>query len=202
MSGVMAVMAGLTVLSEPNLVIYDFSSGSGTVTVPVGATDLVIETWGGGGGGGRGDEAVGEGGGGGAGGYSKKTLALSGDDGKTIMYAVGVGGQGSNTADPGNIGGFTTVSSGTYILTTLASLGGGGGLSDGTATQGAGGTSTGGDTNTTGAGSAPFSLAGAAATAGDGGLLGGAGGDGAFPVLGGARGDRGSAGRARFVFTI
>ena len=202
MSGVMAVMVGLNVQTDPTLVTFDFSSGSGTVTIPVGATDLVIETWGGGGGGGRGDDAVGEGGGGGAGGYSKKTLVLVAQDGKTILYSVGARGAGSNTPDPGNTGGTSTASSGTYILTSLISLGGAGGLSDGTATQGAGGTSSGGDTNTTGGGGAIGNISGAAATAGDGGLLGGAGGDGAPPTFGGARGDAGLPGRTRFVFTI
>jgi hypothetical protein len=204
MTGVVAVMAGLSEQTSPTLVIFDFSTPtSGVVTVPVGATDLVVEAWGGGGGGGLavlGDYA---GGGGGAGGYSKTTLALSGDDGKTIRYSVGAEGAGSGTPDPGDTGGTTTVFSGTYTLASLVAGGGGGGLSDGSETQGAGGAASGGTTtNTTGAGSAVATQLGAAATAGDGGLVGGAGGRGGTPTPGNTPGTSGLPGRVRFVFTI
>ncbi len=204
MTGIMAATIGLSDLSSPNTVIFDFSTPtSGAVTIPVGATDLVVEAWGGGGGGGFGrDDLSGFGGGGGAGGYSKKTLVLSGDDGKTILYTAGAAGTGSNTVDPGNTGGTSVVSSGTYLLTALQSFGGQGGLSDGSGNQGAGGTATGGDTNTTGAGSATATIAGAEATAGDDGLVGGAGGNGGIPTFGGDRGDSGTPGRVRFVFTV
>lgn len=203
MSGVMAATVGLSDLSSPNTVIFDFSTQtSGAVTIPVGATDLVVEAWGGGGGGGRGREAVGDGGGGGAGGYSKKTLALSSDDGKTILYMVGPPGTGSGTADPGNTGGTSVVSSGTYLLTALIVYGGSGGLSDGSGNQGAGGTASGGDTNTTGAGAAAATLAGGEPTAGDDGLIAGAGGAGGIPTIAGDPGDSGTPGRVRFVFTV
>jgi hypothetical protein len=204
MSGVVAVMAGLSVQTAPTLVIFDFSTPtSGTVTIPVGATNLVVEAWGGGGGGGFGRDDLGSfGGGGGAGGYSKKTLALSGDDGKTILYTAAQPGTGSNTPDPGNTGGTSVVSSGTYILTALQAAGGLGGLSDGTGNQGAGGTATGGDTNTTGAGSTTATIAGAASTAGDGGLTAGGGGTGGVPTFIGDRGETGNPGRVRFVFTV
>ncbi len=124
------------------------------------------------------------------------------DAAKTILYAVGALGTGSNTSDPGNTGGTSTVSSGTYTVTPLIATGGQGGLSDGTVTQGAGGTATGGSTNTTGAGGAAATQAGAAATTGDGGLVGGAGGTGGNPSFGGDRGDSGTPGRVRFVFSI
>ena len=103
MTGVVAVMAGLSVQTAPTLVTFDFSTGSGSVTIPASPDSVVIEVWGGGGGGGFGIEGVGDngGGGGGAGGYSKTTIAsLTGQDGKTILYAVGVGGTGSNTPTP------------------------------------------------------------------------------------------------------
>lgn len=204
MTGVIAVMAGLSVQTAPTLVTFDFSTGSGTVTIPAAPISAVIEVWGGGGGGGQGADERGEGGGGGAGGYSKTTLALAGGDaGKTILYAVGVGGTGSNTVDPGNTGGTSTVSSGTYTLTPMIVLGGGGGSSDGNTVQGQGGTASGGtDTNTTGAGGGLFTQAGAAATAGVAGLLGGAGGNGGIPAIGGDTGDTGLPGRVRFVFTV
>jgi hypothetical protein len=204
MTGIVAVMAGLSVQTAPTLVIFDFSSGSGTVTIPASPDSVVIEVWGGGGGGGFGVEGSNEGGGGGAGGYSKTTIAsLTGEDGKTILYAVGVGGTGSNTPDPGNTGGTSTVSSGTYTITPMISTGGAGGTSDGNTTQGQGGTASGGsDTNTTGVGGNFFTQAGAAATAGVAGLQGGAGGNGGVATIGGDTGDPGLPGRVRFVFTI
>ena len=203
MSGVFAVMAGLSEQSAPGFVVFDFSTGSGAVTVPATPSSVVIEAWGGGGGGGFGIESTGDGGGGGAGGYAKVTIALTGaDTGKTILYAVGVAGTGSNNGDPGNTGTASVVSSGTFTLTPLQAQPGAGGTSDGNTTQGAGGTASGGDTNTTGAGGALFTRAGAAATAGDGGLLGGAGGDGGIPNLFGDTGASGLPGRVRFVFTV
>jgi len=206
MTGVVAVMAGLSVQTAPTLVTFDFSTGSGTVTIPAAPISAVIEVWGGGGGGGFGIEGVGDngGGGGGAGGYSKTTLALSGADAaKTILYTVGARGTGSNTPDPGNTGGTSTVSSGTYTITPMIALGGGGGTSDANTIQGQGGTASGGsDTNTTGTGGGFLTRAGAAATAGVNGLQGGAGGDGGLPTIGGDTGDPGLPGRVRFVFTI
>ena len=205
MSGIMAATIGLSDLSSPNTVIFDFSTPtSGTVTIPAGATGVVIEAWGGGGGGGFGRDDLGSfgGGGGGAGGYCKKTLVLSGDDGKTMLYTAAALGTGSNTADPGNTGGTSVVSSGTYLLTALQAAGGQGGLSDGSGNQGAGGAATGGDTNTTGAGSATATIAGGDPTAGDDGLIAGGGGTGGIPSFSGDRGDSGEPGRVRFVFTI
>jgi hypothetical protein len=206
MTGIVAVMAGLSVQTAPTLVTFDFSTGSGSVTIPAAPISAVVEVWGGGGGGGFGIEGVGDngGGGGGAGGYSKTTLALSGADAaKTILYTVGARGTGSNTPDPGNTGGTSTVSSGTYTITPMIALGGGGGTSDANTIQGQGGTASGGsDTNTTGTGGGFLTRAGAAATAGVNGLQGGAGGDGGLPTIGGETGDPGLPGRVRFVFTI
>jgi len=206
MTGIIAVMAGLSAQSSPNLTIRDFSSGSGSVTIPASSASVVIEAWGGGGGGGRGtatpfDGDV-DGGGGGGGGYSKVTIALTGGDaGKTILYSVGAGANGSNTTDPGNTGGSSTVSSGTYLLTSLIANGGMGGSSDGTGAQGDGGTASGGDTNTTGNGSALYTSEGAAARAGDAGLSAGGGGNGSTFFAGGLQGDPGEPGRVRFVFS-
>jgi hypothetical protein len=205
MTGIVAAMAGLSAVSSPNLTIRDFSSGSGTVTIPVSVVSVVIEVWGGGGGGGRGtatpfDGEV-DGGGGGGGGYSKRTIALSGDAGKTLLYSVGAGADGSNTTDPGNTGGTSTVSSGTYILTSLIANGGMGGTSNGTEIQGDGGTASGGDTNTTGNGSALYTSEGAIARAGDAGLSAGGGGNGSPFFVGGVQGDPGQPGRVRFVFS-
>lgn len=203
MSGVMAATVGLSAQTSPSLVIFDFSTGLGSVTVPATPSSVTIEAWGGGGGGGFATLGDFEGGGGGAGGYCKVVIALSGaDTGKTIRYTVGAQGTGSNTPDPGNTGGTSTVFSGSYTLTSLIANGGAGGLSDGSYTQGAGGTASGGSTNTTGSGGAVATIDGAAATAGDGGLVGGAGGDGGIPTFGNTIGSSGLPGRVRFVFTI
>jgi len=61
--------------AQTSPVIY--TSGSGTFNVPAGATDLVIEVWGGGGGGAGSINTNGVGSaGGGGGGYAKKLLLV------------------------------------------------------------------------------------------------------------------------------
>jgi hypothetical protein len=121
-----------------------------------------------------------------------------------MLYAVGGGGVGaSNSFAPGNTGGTSTVSSGTFTLTPMIALGGEGGTSDADTIQGQGGTASGGtDANTTGTGGNFLTQAGATATSGVGGLQGGEGGDGGLPIPGGDRGDDGLPGRVRFVFTV
>lgn len=206
MTGVMAVTAGLSALSSPNLVTYDFSTpGAGSVVIPVGVSSLTVEAWGAGGGGGFGSDTAGGGGGGGAGGYCKSVIAMGvGDEGKTINYNAGFEGSGASAlGTPGADGSASVVSSGTYTLTTLLAEGGSGGASDGTTLQGDGGAASGGNTtNTPGAGGAPGTLPGAASTAGDGGLTAGGGGNGGIPTFAGQSGADGYPGRVRFVFTV
>lgn len=196
--------------------VYDFSEGSGSVVIPTGATGVTIEVWGAGGGGGYGvmnyNPIVGEfielfGGGGGGGAYAKSVLVLSGDDGKTIQYEVGVGGNGGTSGDPtGGAGTASTAFAGSYALTAMTSTGGGGGSSGAEgAEQGVGGIATGGDTtNTNGNGGAIYTYTGGAAISGDGGLVAGAGGDGGFALLPDrpTNGDAGANGRVRMVFTF
>ena len=188
--------------------VYDFTeSGTGSVAIPASATGETIEVWGGGGGGGGaylgfivpGEPEIFSGGGGGGGGYSKSVLVLSGDDGKTINFTVGSGGNGGPYGTNGGGGTFSNAYSGTYTLTTMTANGGEGGEAGAYASQGDGGTATGGDTtNTTGNGGAPFTQAGGAGVAGDDSLTAGAGGDGGFSF----EGDPGFSGRVRFVFTF
>jgi hypothetical protein len=151
--------------------------GSFTETVPAGAVNVVIETWGGGGIGGNGSGTgcgIADGGGAGAGGYCRSTYSCT--SGQTLNLVVG---QGTTTVLAGT---GSSVTSGTFSVTTMsagvgtkgqnATLGGAGG---------AGGTATGGNVNNTpgtngdaaGAGSG-----GAAGTAGVNGGPAGAGGHG------------------------
>ena len=153
MTGALAALAGAG--GGINVKNTYASGSSGNETIPKGASLVVIELWGGGGGGGRGSNlCVGnDGGGGGSGAYVKKTIPLSSASwGKTIAYLVGIG--GSVGAGPGTYGGngqASTVSSGTFTLSTLTA-GGGGGASGGNLgpVEGAGGTASGGDVNTSG----------------------------------------------------
>jgi hypothetical protein len=188
-----------------------YSSGSGTETIPSGATQVVIEVWGAGGGGGRGRSSNATyGGGGGAGGYSKKTYTLSsGNWGTTFSYGIGAGGTASTIANGGDAG-LSIVTNGTFpTSTSIAGEGGVGGLhglSGGD--QGAGGAATGGDVNTYGNGGSPTTYFGAASpnggvrqdTLGAAGNVpggGGAGGD----YVGNLNGGQGASGRVKFTYT-
>ena len=200
--------------------VNDFSSGSGSIVIPTGATGATIEVWGAGGGGGFGtvtDIFGGEflyepqdnpGGGGGGGAYVKTVVALTAPDaGKTILYTVGAAGTGGTIGDAvGGAGGQSVAYAGTYALpemTATGGFGGYGGIGIYGSQQGAGGVASGGNTtNTNGNGGAVFTQAGAAAIAGDNSLVGGAGGTGGDPVEGGDAGQPGSSGRVRIVFTF
>jgi len=105
-------------------VTYSYNTASsGTNTIPSGATTLTLEVWGGSGNGG-GYPAYG----GSSGGYCRSTYTVSASAGDTIDWTVG------------SISGTSTVSSGTYSLTTMTSTGG----AAGTGSPGAVGTATGG----------------------------------------------------------
>lgn len=122
--------------------------GSGTLTVPTGATRAVIYALGGGGGGARvASGATRRGGGNGAICVSDISVA-SGQWGTSMSYSVGAGGAGrTSTAGNGTAGGATTV---THAgLGVSISAGGGGGAT--TTAFGTGGTGSGGNvSNTTG----------------------------------------------------
>lgn len=150
------------------------ASGSGTETVPTGATNLIISMYGAGGSGVYTTGATG--GAGGGGGAQITSTSLSVSSGQTITYAVGMPGVG-NTASPGTAGGNTTV---TFTSVFVAAANGGGG-GTGTATGGAAGTAS------VSTGTATSSNNGTAGTAGAGGNVGGNGGAaGTGGTLGGA----------------
>lgn len=135
----------ITVNSAFSPVTHTYTSGSGTETVPTGATSVTISAWGGGGSGGATDVlSTNIAGGGGGGGYASKTVSVTG--GQTFSYSIGNGGTGvvpTFTAVNGNAGAATTVSGGSVSISA------GGGSAGGVA-GGAGGTASGGSTNTSG----------------------------------------------------
>ena len=138
------------------------SAGTFTETIPVGASQVVIEASGssgdGGHGAGSGCGAAG-GGGGGSGSYGKKTLALtSADWGKTLSVTVAA-------AD----GAQTKVVSGTKTITSIITNGGAAGgdaiVGSNGAPGAAGAVGSGGDTNTAGHAGVSGCISGAGGTA-------------------------------------
>lgn len=118
----------------PVMHVYN-ASGSGTDTIPSGASTLTIEVFGASGAGGAFGSGIGIGGGGGSGGYARSTYDVSASNGDTLDYSVGAAG-----STPAGSGGNSTVSSGTFTVTTLTANGGGGGGNGGINTPGAPGT--------------------------------------------------------------
>lgn len=168
MSGALVMQAGMG--ASFHAVTNSHSSGTGaTETVPVGATQLVIECWGGGQGS-QGGTGIPLSSGGNAAGYSKKTLTLTPTDwSKTFTYTVGGGGTGGTSGGGGGgSGGASTVANGTDSQSVSMTANGG--------SSGGGGTATGGTTNTTGA--AHSGSTGGVATAGDNGYSAGGGANG------------------------
>lgn len=175
-----------------------YDSGSGTETIPNGASQLIAEIWGAGNIGGAGDAGIpAVGGGAGSGGYSKKTFTLTPSDwGKTFSYTVGAAS-----------GGNTTLTNGTYG-TAVSMTANGGGIGQDAASggnQGSGGTASGGDVNTTGNGSGGVTRVGAGAPNGGGNVATGIGstpgGGGAGGSSAGGPGSAGANGRAKFAYT-
>lgn len=120
------------------------TAGSFTASVPVGASNLTLEIWGGAGGGNTGSGsgcAAQSGGGGGSGGYSESVFSVAAVNGQTITLSIGTAGSGS-----GGNGGTTTASSGTFSITTMNATGGGGGQVGGSGLGGTAGTGGGGNT--------------------------------------------------------
>lgn len=179
-----------------------YDSGSGTETVPAGATSVTIKLWGAGAGGGLFTGPPG--GGGGGGGYAERTLAVTG--GQTFTYAVGAGGAGrpqANGLGSGTNGGNSNVISASPAFTQACN-----GATAGTQSAGgAGGTvsNTGGSVSTTGsAGSVPLggNAAGGGAGGSNTGLPGTApGGGGGGQVVSTGAGGAGANARAQFIYT-
>lgn len=141
-------------------VVFDYYTGGpsgvgpGTITVPSGATQVVVQLFGPGGGGGGGETSIGRGGGGaGAGGYAIVTRALVSDAGKTISYSLGTEGTGGFDNTPvgdNGIPGTNATATGstltnTFSITARVGTEGLGATTSAGGAGGAGGTTTGGD---------------------------------------------------------
>ena len=103
-----------------NLVVF---AASGTFTIPAGITKIKATIVGGGGGGGGANGVVAGGGGAGGGAAIKILSGLT--SGGTLAVTIGAGGTGGSSA--GNIGGTTSLASGTQIISTVSATGGAGG---------------------------------------------------------------------------
>ena len=201
MSGILNVMLGASFVFQPVTRTYN-AAGSFTETIPPFAHTAVIEAWGGSGGGGSG--AIGHGGGGGgSGGYVKTTLSVLGHGSQTMAIMVGAAGMHQASSD-GTDGGNTSVSSGTFTLTTMAANGGvhgnaGTGTNNGL--SGSGGTASGGNTNTPGNGGGSPQVSGAPGGAGIAGVngTGATGGNGG--ASGGGAGTDGGPGLVKISYT-
>ncbi len=160
------------------------TAGSGTVTVPTGATRAIIVATGGGGGGARVSTGGTRRGGGGGGTSISDTSVSSGDWGTTVSYTVGAGGAGrTSTNGSGIAGGASTFIGLGLVMTTN---GGAGGT---TTAVGAGGTASGGltlnETGASGTTDGSYTTARDIAYGNNGkGGFGGAGGDAAPGVVG------------------
>lgn len=129
------------------------TAGSGTHTIPSGYTTGIFETWGATGASGGGDPAGStQGGGAASGSYCRSSFAVAAAGGETVDYVVGLG-----------PGGASSISSGTFSLTTMSAPGGGNG---GTATISAGGA--GGVPGAIGTGGTAANVAGNAGDSGQG----------------------------------
>src|SRR5450631_1892233 len=101
------------------------AAGTYSDTIPAGASNVVIEDWGASG---SGDVGTGSGcgansgQGAGSGAYARSSYTVSGHAGQTISITVGTAG-----APSGNAGTSSTVSSGTFSVTTMTAPGGQGG---------------------------------------------------------------------------
>jgi hypothetical protein len=178
------------------------TAGTHTETIPIGASQVVIECWGASAGGsGGGTTFTGEGGA--SGGYSRTTQTLtSANWGQTytvVIGAAGTLGTGRTTAttgNPGGAGGTSSISAGTKTITTMTDNGGGistyaGGSAGGTASGGT-------NANTTGNSVAPNIQTPGAGINGVNGT-GTAGGNGSSTLEG--NGFAGNPGKAIFKYT-
>lgn len=133
---------------------------SGSVTVPAGATSMTVKVQAPGGGGSLSHlSAVAYGGG--AGGYSVTTIDVTGEDGETLAWTLGVAGKGSQVwTGPGTAGGNATVTNATLDdwASNISCTGGGGGTNY---AAGAAGTATGGVTTNTNGGAGTQTAGGA-----------------------------------------
>jgi len=199
MSGIAICLLGSTTFS-PILHTY---TASGTETIPVGATKLVMGLWGGGGGGAGGGGtgcAAHPGGAAASGAYCQKTITLTPSDwGKTIDYVVGAAGLGGSSPTSSTSGGNSSITNGTYssITLNLSALAGLRGLN---LVSGSGQAASGGDINDTGNNGTGIGDAGGVAIVGFNSIAAGVGGFGGADGVGNAGGN-GGVGEALFYYT-
>ncbi len=167
MSGDAHMMLDSPTLSSMQVLLT--TGGSGTHTIPSGYATGVFEVWGATGAGGRGYPAGStQGGGGASGSYCRSSFAVSSAGGQTVNYTVGTEPEGSSS-----------ISSGTFSLTTMSAPGGGTG---GAATISSGGA--GGGAGVAGTGGTAANLAGNGGDSGNGPSSGTATGAGGLGVSG------------------
>jgi hypothetical protein len=146
MSGIMIGASNLSNIFGGTTVTYN-AAGTFTETIPSGATSVVVECWGGGAQGGL-FSAFGAGGGGG-GAYSRCTVAVGSQNGKTFIVIVGTAGTSTQDQTPFPVqqGGDSHINAGsitgfTAILCSGAFAGGDGSIGNGNGQGGPGGTAT------------------------------------------------------------
>ncbi len=212
MSGIQMSLLGSSGFT-PVTNTYDI--GSGDDTIPMGASQVVIEIWGSGGSGSgsRIENPMEEPGvystgyGGGSGGYVSETqLITPANWGQTLSYSVGASVAGGALHNDGITGNNTTCSNNTFTSPfSLVAHGGGGGATGAGFLQGTGGFASGGDINMAGNGGGDPIRAGAGAPYGNGdagtGVGTAPGGGGAGGSFAGSAGAAGAAGRVRFKYT-
>lgn len=196
----MSAIQALLVDSAFTPVTNTYDSGSGTETVPAGATSCTVSVWGSGAAGGR-DVAGGNAWGGGGGGYCTRAIAVVGGDSFSYSVAASVAGRATDgDGANGNASSVTgTVSGGSVSMTAN----GGSGVNTSAGVGGAGGTASGGTTNTTG-GTGTATTGGAGANGGAGGAAKTAGtapGGGGGPCNNFGSSGGGAAGRVTFSYT-
>jgi hypothetical protein len=168
-----ALMAASNLGFNPVLRLYT-TSGTSTETVPGGANNCEVQSWGPGAGGATVFNPGTLGGGGGGGGaYSKCVLSVGAQPSKTFIVVIGTGGTGSLSPSGGSVfAGTTQISAGSVTgFNTITCRGANSGVNQ---NGGGGGTATNansGATNTTGSNgtdaSGPIGAAGGPGIAGD-----------------------------------
>jgi hypothetical protein len=140
------VSSALSYTQNPPLLHAYTALGPGTETIPSGYAFVAIENKGGGAGNSAPGHTAGYASGGGGAGYSRSVYPLTSSNwGQTINYSVGQGG-GTNLNNNGTPGVASSVSAGSFAMTTMTANGGA------ASSGGAGGTASGGNqVNATGA---------------------------------------------------
>ncbi len=158
MTGILNMLLGSAVRVFTPVTHTYSTAGTFTETIPSGSAHVEIECWGDTGAGGNSigvDPTEAGGGGGGSGGYTHSSYPLVfANWGQTLAATIGAGGQTTNASGTGS-----SVSTGSFAITTMSSGGGGGGFTASSSSSpgagGVGGSASGGNlANTSGNGGA------------------------------------------------